>query len=278
MPRAASGLDELRLDIAGPVATLTIDRPAKRNAFHLGMWRAVPELVAQVERAAEVRVLVVRGAGDGPFSAGADIAEFGTVRRGDGAAEYSVAVHAAEQAVAGLSKPTVALVQGFCVGGGCELALACDLRVADETARLGITPSKLGVVYNQTSTERLVSVVGPAWARYLLLTGELVDAGTALRIGLVHEVHPAGAVVAAAHRLAAVLASRAPISVAGGKALIGRAAHGTAAEDAWAQRWYAASYASAEYAEGVAAFTGKRVPDFSAIGWPGLAGDGAPPG
>ncbi len=271
-------MDELRLDLSAPVATLTIDRPAKRNAIRLGMWQAVPELVAAVAQAPGVRALLVRGAGDGPFSAGADIAEFHTVRKDEVAAvAYSRAVHAAEQALAGLSKPTVALVQGFCVGGGCELALACDLRVADETARFGITPSKLGVVYNQSSTARLVDVVGPAWARYLLLTAELVDAATALRIGLVHEVHPVSAAAGAAQRLAGILAGRAPVSVAGGKALIARAAHGSAAEDGWAQRWYAASYRSPEYAEGVAAFTGKREPDFSTASWPDIAPDGAPP-
>jgi enoyl-CoA hydratase/carnithine racemase len=270
------GLPEsLRLDLA-EVATLTIDRPDRRNAFNLEMWTAIPRIAAAVQAAPQVRALLVRGAGDGPFSAGADIAEFASVRRGSGAAAYSTAVHTAERAVAGLTKPTVALVQGFCVGGGCELALACDLRVADEAAQFGITPSKLGVVYNQTSTARVVDVVGPAWARYLLLTGELVDAATALRIGLVHEVHPVAGAAAAAQRLAQVVARRAPVSIAGAKAMVERAARGTAAEDGWAQRWYSASYASAEYAEGVAAFTGKRTPDFTAVPWPRVAPDGAP--
>ncbi len=267
----------LRLEWDGPLATLMIDRPARRNAFNLAMWRAIPDLVSTVEQSGSARVLLVRGAGDGAFSAGADIAEFTTVRGpGEPAQAYGAAVHAAERALAGLTKPTVALIQGWCVGGGCELALACDLRIADEAARFGITPSKLGIVYNQTSTARLVQVVGPAWARYLLLTGELVDAAQAARIGLVHEVHPVGSAAPAAVRLATTLAGRAPVSLAGAKQFIGRAAAGTASEDDWAHRWYARSAASPEYAEGVAAFVGKRPADFSTLPWPDLAADHAP--
>jgi enoyl-CoA hydratase/carnithine racemase len=268
---------DLRLEIDGSVATLVIDRPARRNAFNLAMWQAIPRVVAAVEAAPAVRVLVMRGAGDGPFCAGADIAEFATVRQpGEPARQYSAAVHTAERSLANLSKPTIALIQGWCVGGGCELAVACDLRVADETAWFGITPSKLGIVYNQSSTARLVEVVGAAWARYFLLTGEMVDAAQALRIGLVHEVHPVSAAAAAAVQLAGILAGRAPVSLAGAKQLVDRAAAGPAAEDAWAQRWYAASAASAEYAEGVAAFAAKRSPDFTAAPWPTLADDNAP--
>ena len=123
----------------------------------------------------------------------------------------------------------------------------------------------------------MVATVGAAWARYLLMTGELIDAEVALRIGLVHQVHPVEAAPGAAAGLAATLAARAPVSVAGAKRMIARIVSGDAAEDEWARRWYRHSYASAEYAEGVAAFAGKREPDFTAIGWPELDPDGAPP-
>jgi enoyl-CoA hydratase/carnithine racemase len=269
--------DELSLSVEGPVATLTIDRPGKRNAFALRMWAALPTVAEAVESNADVRVLVVRGAGDGPFSAGADIGEFSTVRSGEqAAAEYSATVHRAERAIVGLTKPTIALIQGWCVGGGCELALACDLRIADDTARFGITPAKLGLVYNQVSTAQVVAAVGPGWAKYILFTGELLDAEVALRIGLVHEVHPPEKAEAAALDLAGLIAGRAPVTVAGAKQLIGRVVDGTAATDEWADRWYTASYRSAEYTEGVSAFIGKRTPDFSAIPWPTIDDDGAP--
>ena len=269
--------EELSLAVDGPVATLTIDRPAKRNAFALRMWQAIPAVASAVEDDDAVRVLVIRGAGDGPFSAGADIAEFQTVRKGEeAAAAYSEVVHTAERALATMSKPTVALIQGWCVGGGCELALACDIRIADDTAKFGITPSKLGVVYHQMSTARVVETVGLAWARYILFTGELLDAEVALRIGLVHEVHPVDEAAAKAYALAETLAKRAPITLAGAKQLIARAAAGQAADDEWSHRWYRASYASRDYAEGVAAFVDKRHPDFTAIPWPKLDEDGAP--
>ena len=154
----------LRLDLDGPLAIITIDRPAKRNAMSLAMWLAVPGLIGKVEADEQARVLVIRGTDH--FSAGADIGEFATLRADpDGALRYSAAVHAAERAIATLAKPTIAAITGSCVGGGCEIALACDLRIAADDARFGITPAKLGIVYNLTSTKQLVDAVGPAWAK-----------------------------------------------------------------------------------------------------------------
>ncbi|MFI9812757.1 enoyl-CoA hydratase/isomerase family protein [Saccharothrix variisporea] len=249
----------LRLDTSGPVATLTIDRPAKRNAMSYEMWSALPGLMATVAAAPEVRVLVVRGGEH--FSAGADISEFSTLRAGaSGAARYSEAVHNGERAIATLGKPTIAAVNGFCVGGGCEIALACDLRIASSGARFGITPAKLGIVYNFTSTKQLVDVVGPAWAKQILFSGELIDAATALRIGLVNEVHDD--LDARVKELSEVIASRAQVSVRGAKEIVNRVTAGQVEEDAAVQALYDAAVHSAEYAEGVAAFLEKRTPRF----------------
>ncbi|MFI7617289.1 enoyl-CoA hydratase/isomerase family protein [Nonomuraea terrae] len=251
----------LRLDTRGPIATLTIDRPAKRNAMNVEMWSALPSLVQEVAADDGVRVLVVRG--NEHFSAGADIGEFETHRRGAAAARrYSEIVHTAERALATLPKPTIAAVAGFCLGGGCELALACDLRVASEDARFGITPAKLGIVYSLTSTKQLVDAVGPAWARQILYTGDHLDAATALRIGLVNEVHPAERLLARAYELAEITASRAQVSVRGSKEIIDRILNGQHADDDAVLALYDASYASPEYAEGVEAFLEKRPPRF----------------
>ncbi|MEU5694983.1 enoyl-CoA hydratase-related protein [Actinosynnema sp. NPDC020468] len=251
--------EHLTLTTAGAVATLTIDRPAKRNAMSYAMWSALPGLLARVAADDAVRVLVVRGGEH--FSAGADIGEFTTLRAGaEGAARYGEAVHAGERAIADLGKPTIAAVTGFCVGGGCEIALACDLRIAAADARFGITPAKLGIVYNFSSTRRLVDAVGPAWAKQILFGAELIDAATALRIGLVNEVHES--VDARVAELAGVIASRAVVSVRGAKHIVERIGDGLADEDDAVRAWYDEAVHSAEYAEGVRAFLEKRPPRF----------------
>ncbi|MBB5959379.1 enoyl-CoA hydratase/carnithine racemase [Saccharothrix tamanrassetensis] len=249
----------LRLDAAGPVATLTIDRPAKRNAMSYRMWSSLPGLLARVRDDPDVRVLVVRGGEH--FSAGADISEFSTLRKGaDGAARYGEAVHDGGRAIATLGKPTVAAVNGFCVGGGCEIALACDLRIASTGAKFGITPAKLGIVYDLTSTKRLVDAVGPAWAKQILFSGELIDSATALRIGLVNEVHED--LDTRVEELSEVIASRARVSVRGAKTIVDLITDGQHEEDAVVRALYDEAVHSPEYAEGVQAFLEKRAPRF----------------
>jgi enoyl-CoA hydratase/carnithine racemase len=253
----------LCLDVDGRVATLTIDRSAKRNAMSFEMWSALPGLLGEVEADDDVRALVIRGTDH--FSAGADISEFSTLRADPGGARrYGAAVHAGERAIATLSKPTIAAINGVCVGGGCEIALACDLRVAADGARFGITPAKLGIVYSATSTKRLVEAVGPAWARQILFTAELVDAATALRIGLVNEL--CADPVARATSLAETMATRARVSVRGAKTIIGRITgddlDGDLEQDDAVHAIYEASVTSGDYAEGVRAFLEKRPPRF----------------
>jgi enoyl-CoA hydratase/carnithine racemase len=249
----------------GGVATVALTRPDKHNAISFAMWQALGRLMPLLAADDDVDVVVLRGTPGGPFSAGADIAEFTTLRAdAAGARLYQQAVEAGEQALIRFPKPTVALVEGFAIGGGTQVAAACDLRVCDDGSRFGITPAKLGIVYTLASTARLVEVVGPAWARWILLTGELVGAATALRIGLVHEVVPAGAVADRAYALAATIASRARVSLLGGKDMVDRVVAGRLEEDDEVQRVYERSWTSAEYAEGVAAFLGKRPPDFAA--------------
>jgi enoyl-CoA hydratase/carnithine racemase len=251
-------VDELSLTHAGRVAILTIDRPARRNAMSYEMWSALPGLMARVA-ASDARALVVRGTDH--FSAGADISEFATLRSGpDGARRYGDAVHAGERSVADLPIPTIAAITGFCIGGGCEIALACDIRVASAGARFGITPAKLGIVYNFTSTRQLVAAVGPAWAKQILFSADLLDAATALRIGLVNEV--ADDAHGRAAELAERIASRARVSVHGAKQIINRITDGHTAENDDVHALYETAVLSDEYAEGVAAFLAKRDPRF----------------
>jgi len=258
-------VDHLRVTVHGGVATVEVHRPAKHNAISYAMWQAFGRLMPVLADDDEVDVVVMRGTPGGPFSAGADIAEFKTLRADPaGARRYGEAVEAGEQAVITFPKPTIALVEGFAIGGGTQLAVACDLRVCGQSSRFGVTPAKLGIIYALGSTARLVETVGSAWARWILLTGELLPSDVALRIGLVHEVVADDAVADRAYAVAATLASRAQVSLRGGKQMIDRSVAGRTEEDDEVLAIYQQSWTSAEYAEGVSAFLEKRPPDFHA--------------
>ena len=257
---------QLRVTRAGGVVTIEMHRPERRNAISYAMWSAFGRLLPVLADDDAVEVVVLRGTPGGPFSAGADISEFQTLRSTpESAARYGQAVEAGERALVEFPKPTVALVQGWAVGGGTQVAVACDLRVCDTSSRFGVTPAKLGIVYALPSTARLVDVVGQSWASFFLLTGELVDASTALRVGLVHEVHEPDAVEDRAYALAAVLASRARVSQVGAKHLLRRVSAGRRDVDEDVRAVYDRSLGGPEYAEGVAAFLAKRSPDFRGV-------------
>ncbi|MCU1587855.1 MAG: enoyl-CoA hydratase [Frankiales bacterium] len=252
---------------ADGIATVRLNRPDKHNAVNLAMWQAFAELMPSLAEDPAVEVVVLRGSPGGPFSAGADVEEFSTLRSTPETAQvYGEAVAAGEAAIAGFPKPTLAVVEGFAIGGGTQLALACDLRLCAPGSRFGITPAKLGIVYGLASTARLVDVVGPAWASWILFTGDLVDAPTALRIGLVHEV--CDDIEARAAELTASLTSRAQVSLLGAKELIAKVTAGVRAEDDEVRGHYHDSLHSPEYAEGVAAFLAKRAPDFRGVRTP----------
>ena len=256
----AAAAGSLLVTLDDGVATVVLSRPERHNAINLAMWQAFPTLMSALDRD-DVDVVVFRGPPGGPFSSGADISEFTTLRRDpEDAARYGQAVAAGEGAITAYPGPTVAMVEGFAIGGGSQLALACDLRLCEPASRFGITPAKLGIVYGLASTARLVDVVGRAWASWILMSGDLVDAQTALRIGLVHEV--TDDLEARTAQLVATLAARARVSLRGGKALIGKVADGIRTEDDEVRAHYEASLHGPEYAEGVTAFLAKRTPDF----------------
>lgn len=237
--------------VADGIATVTITHPAKRNALTADMWRALPGLLAGMATDPAVRALVLTGAGDS-FSAGADIG--GLREPGDAMQDLSVR---AEEALAAFPKPTLAAVRGYCVGGGAQLAVACDLRFAARGALFGVTPAKLGVVYRSSSTRRLVSLVGPSTAKYLLFSGELIDTERALRTGLVDEVLPAGELGVRVAEFTRVLAARSQLTQAAAKEY----ASGREDRDAY---WDEQARGSGDRAEGVAAFLERRTPRF---GW-----------
>jgi enoyl-CoA hydratase/carnithine racemase len=244
----------LRCEVAGGVGTVTIDRPEKRNAMSADMWRALPGILDGLDADPGVRVVVLTGAG-GNFCAGADIAELTDIHRDDDSHLSTVA----ERALAAFPKPTLAAIEGFCVGGGCQLAAACDLRFAAPGARFGITPAKLGIVYPAVPTARLARLVGPARAKYLLYSAELVTADQALVFGLVDEV--ADAVQERALAFARVLASRSAQTQGAVKAVVDAAVTGGDPQAA-VEPWERASRTTPDVREGLAAFLARRPPRF----------------
>ncbi|WP_432980613.1 enoyl-CoA hydratase/isomerase family protein [Dactylosporangium sp. CA-233914] len=235
---------ELVLTQDGPLATLVISNPPKRNAMTSAMWSALPSLLEDLAKDPSVRVLILAGAG-GTFCAGADITEAAAIAR---AGDESLAV-TAERALAEFPKPSIARVDGFCVGGGCQLAVACDLRVAADSARFGVTPAKLGIVYPPSTTRRLAALVGPARAKLLLYTADLFDAAFAERTGLVDLVVPDAALAGTVQSLATTIAARSQLTLRATKAVVSGGA--PPAQD------------EAELAEGLAAFAERRQPVFT---------------
>jgi enoyl-CoA hydratase/carnithine racemase len=249
----------LWLEREGPVARLTIDRPARRNAFDLAMWQALPGLVAEAEADPALRVLVLGAAASGPFCAGADIAEM-AANRGDTAwyAANQAAINAAQFALTRCALPTIAPIGGDCIGGGLGLALACDIRIAGPGARFGVTPAKLGIVYPLHDTALLAALIGPGQAARLLFSGMLIGAEEARRIGLVETLEDDAE--AAGRALAASIAANAATSLKGLKRLLRKARDGRIEDDAESLALFAAAFAGPDFAERSAAFVARRKP------------------
>jgi enoyl-CoA hydratase/carnithine racemase len=221
----------------------------------LAMWESLPGLLASSAADPRVRVLVLTGAGD-TFCAGADIDGLsGPI--GSPAAVQEAAV-AAEEALAAFPKPTVAALRGYCVGGGCQLAVACDLRFAAEGARFAVTPARLGLVYPASSTRRLAELTGTSTAKFLLFSAELIGHERALRTGLVDEVVPGDELAKRVREFTGVLRSRSQLTQAAAKEF----AAGEPTADRLAY-WADQAGASGDAAEGAAAFRERREPRFT---------------
>ncbi len=245
----------LRTDLG--IARLLLDRPAKRNALDQAMWEAIPGLVAEAMADPAVAVLILGSTTPGIFSAGADIAEFAARSLDSGwRAANQAAIRAAHLAIARAPRPVIAAIDGDCIGGGCGLALAADLRIAAPGARFGITPARLGLVYSLHDTKLLVDLVGPGQAKRMLFTGALLDAAEAQRIGLVEQL--ATDPMAAAGALAQAMQAVSGDSQAAIKGIIRRILDGATDDDAASAALFDAAFTSADFHEGVAAFLERR--------------------
>jgi enoyl-CoA hydratase len=254
--------ETLRIEHDGAVAVVTIDRPEKRNALSAQV-RA--ELIAALDALRDdesVRVLVVTGAGEKAFVAGADIAEF--AQRTPLEQRAAMTGRRVFDEIAAYPKPVIAMINGFCLGGGCELALACDVRVAADTAKLGQPEINLGIIPGGGGTQRLPRVVGMGQAMRLVLSGEIIDAAEALRIGLVDVVHPAADLRQKTMDFARAMATRSPVALRMAKSAVRAAAEmPLAAGLAYETEAFVTCFASDDKREGVAAFLEKRPPEFT---------------
>ena len=257
-------MSSIDLQCAGAVATLTLSNPGKLNAIDLSMWRALNQRMAELAAQPEVRCVVVRGAGDEAFAAGGDLEEFVTARATlEQALHYHGEVAAALQAIADFPQPTIAMIRGACVGGGLEIAAACDLRIASNNARFGAPINKLGFSMYPGEMEGLLQLAGPAVVKEILLEGRILTATEAYEKGLLTRV-------VAGEELAAEVA-----------ASVERICQGAPLVAGWHKQWIkrlqsgaplseeekAASFAflaTEDYREGLAAFLEKRKPQFKA--------------
>ncbi|MEJ0019453.1 MAG: enoyl-CoA hydratase-related protein [Acetobacteraceae bacterium] len=256
-----AGEIEVAVDAAG-VAVVTLNRPEKRNVVSLAMWRGLGEIYRGFARRSDVRVVILTGAG-GHFCGGADISEFARVRNTvEDTRIYSEAGHEATQAIIDLPQPTIAAVHGYGVGGGCGLALACDLRVGDPTTQMGIPAARLSIVYSTLDCSLLLRAVGLANAKLVLYSGRYFPLADCRAMGLVDVVSEQGA-LPGAHELAQELSTRAPLSQRGAKVVLEALDRGEvdrrADEIAAVQD---AAVNSEDYREARQAFLAKRVPVF----------------
>lgn len=260
----ATGADPLLLTHDGAVATLTMNRPDRLNALTHAMFTQLPKLLNEASALPGIRVLVLRGAGTRAFSAGADISEFETTRMTrEQLAAYDDAVLAAEEALASFPWPTIAAVHGHCYGGGCGLAVACDIRFAAADARFAITPAKLGLVYPLRSTKRLVDLVGPSRAKLILMSGTDYSAARARSFGLVDEVFADPTELDAGVReFTTLLTTRSGVTQRAVKESVGRIMDGATHDDEAHALLRDSALDSPDYAEGVRAFLERRPPVF----------------
>jgi len=257
---------ELFVTLDSPLGWVVVNRPSARNALNLAVWRRLAESVEALASDQEVRVVVVRGAGTDAFLSGADITEFPTAR-GNSAmtAEYDRCTNAALATMTALDKPVIAMINGLCFGGGCSVALACDVRFAAAHARFAIPAARLGLSYPfEHGIEALVQIVGPAHAADILLSGRTLTADEALRAGLVNRVLPTEQLESATREYALRLAECAPLTQAAHKAAIREARRpSTERNPARLRTLVTRCFDSADYQEGVAAFLEKRKPRFT---------------
>ncbi|HEX7891109.1 MAG TPA: enoyl-CoA hydratase [Ramlibacter sp.] len=248
----------------GAVGWIVFNNPARHNAVSMAMWEALEEIVTDYAADPEIRVIVVKGAGEKAFVSGADISEFEEKRSSaETTAIYNEQAQRANHALRHVNKPTIAMVRGYCVGGGVSLALSCDMRIAAEGSSFAVPAARLGLGYEFDGVKKLVDVVGPAFAREIFYTARQFTAAEALAMGLVNRVVPVDGLESYVRDYAAAIAANAPLTVASIKTLVAQTLKPESERDmALCEEVVAQCFASQDYVEGRQAFMEKRKPKF----------------
>jgi enoyl-CoA hydratase len=248
----------------GSIGWIIFNNPERHNATSFEMWQSLPLVLDDYSRDPEVRVVVLRGTGEKAFSAGADISQFKEKRSGAEAVEaYNDAADHAIRALRECAKPTIAMIRGYCIGGGMSLAVNCDIRIASEGSRFGVPAARLGLGYRFDGIKRLASVVGPAFTAEIFFTARQFSSQEALQMGLANRVLPDAEVEKFVLDYADTMAANAPLTIAAVKrALIELSSDPVERDLALCQRLVEACFASDDYKEGQAAFMEKRKPQF----------------
>jgi len=254
-------------EVVDHVGRITFNNPERRNAIKLEMNEALVDICAAFDADPDVRVVVMQGAGDAAFISGADISEFAEHRSTpEGLARFDAISAQAGSALANLSKPLVAKIRGFCMGGGLATALTADLRITAEDGQFAIPAAKLGIGYNFSGVQRLVGLVGPSNASEILMTGSRFGADRALQMGLVNRITGVNELDAEVNQLVEVMAANAPLSIKASKVAIAEAMHDRSDRDVGrAEKLIDQCFASADYTEGRTAFMEKRAPRFRGV-------------
>lgn len=248
----------------GEIAVMVLNRPEKLNALNHAIWASIPALCAEVADNREIKVLIVRGSTTQAFASGADIAEFPKVHATpDTARAYHHDIHTAYDALNGLEKPTIAMVQGYCFGGGCALALCCDMRYADTTSKFCIPPARLGIAYSLKETKRLYDLVGPSKTKEMLYGAKVIEAEEALRVGLATRLFRPEEIEAETFAFAEELCRLSQFSIRTIKRTTQSIGAGAQQADAELQARIMSGFEGADYREGRAAFLEKRKPNFT---------------
>jgi enoyl-CoA hydratase len=251
----------IRVDVSESIATLTVDRPAVKNALDLETVQQFHRALDELEANTDVGVLIITGAGEASFVSGADINDIRARTRDDGLAAINSSLFAK---IDRFPKPVIAAVNGFALGGGCELALACDIRVAADTAKFGQPELGLGIIPGAGATQRLPRIVGLGWAKHLVLSGEIIDARQALEIGLVTAVMPASQLQVRARELAKKILRQGPLAARLAKLSLNASARVDLDSGLLIETLaQALCYSSEDKFEGTTAFLEKRKPKFT---------------